>query len=182
MLLACAVAAAPLTHPVAVDSTALQGGESNPFLIQHATDGLCLLGDSSFKRCGIDTLWFRSGLPGEYRIHQRPVEVDSSEQAGMCLGRKSPDSLNTSLKRVLCTSAASHSCSNWHMRCWCAVLAQVIDYRLLSAAYAGTASWELDGDAENGYHLSALNGKSCLVRQRDNAVMMDCNTAAKEGG
>jgi hypothetical protein len=107
LLLACAVAAAPLTHPVAVDPTALQGGESNPFLIQHATDGLCLLGDSSFKRCGIDTLWFRSGLPGEYRIHQRPVEVDSSEQAGMCLGRKSPDSLNTSLKRVLCTSAGT---------------------------------------------------------------------------
>jgi hypothetical protein len=143
-VLACAVAAAPLIHSVAVDSTALQAGESNPFLIQHASDGLCLLGDSSFKRCGIDTLWFRSGLPGEYQIHQRPVEGDGSEQTGMCLGRKSPDSLNTALKRVLCTSAgntmafiltatlflqkhscqrysASHGCSGRHMQCWNAV-------------------------------------------------------------
>jgi hypothetical protein len=104
-LVLCAVAATPLTH--SVDSTALQAGESNPFLIQSATDGLCLLGDGSFKRCGIDTLWYRSGLPGEYQIHHRPVKDAVGEQEGMCLGRKSPDSLNTSLKRVLCTNAGN---------------------------------------------------------------------------
>jgi hypothetical protein len=49
----------------------------------------------------------------------------------------------------------------------------------------GSVSWDVGGSAEEGYYLSALQGKSCLVRHRergDAAAMAECGAVAKEGG
>lgn len=46
-------------------------------------DGQCLAG-TTFKRCGIDTLWFVQGQAGSYQLHRRLVdEIDLEE----CLGK-----------------------------------------------------------------------------------------------
>ena len=101
-LLQCQVAAAGAVNsiPPVFSYEASQLGlarTTDPFMMQHATgDGLCLAGDS-FKRCAVDTLWHVSGLPGNYKIHHRAVKEDG-EQEGMCLGRKSPDSVSSGLK------------------------------------------------------------------------------------
>jgi hypothetical protein len=51
------------------------------FFLQDPTDGACLAGDT-YKRCGLDTLWFVTGKPGSYQIHHRPVdEADSDEES-----------------------------------------------------------------------------------------------------
>lgn len=54
------------------------------FFLQDPTDGLCISG-STYKRCSINTLWYVSGKPGTYRIHQRPINDDEDES--LCLSK-----------------------------------------------------------------------------------------------
>ena len=47
------------------------------FFLQDPNDGLCLAG-AEYKRCGIDTLWYVSGKPGTYQIHQKILDERDS--------------------------------------------------------------------------------------------------------
>ncbi|CAM9926012.1 unnamed protein product, partial [Discosporangium mesarthrocarpum] len=53
------------------------------FFLQDPIDGQCLAGET-FKRCGVDTLWYVSGTTTMYQLHHRPVEEDEKD---MCLDR-----------------------------------------------------------------------------------------------
>jgi len=79
--------------------------EPPPFFLQDAADGMCLAG-STFKRCGIDTLWYVVGSPGSYQIHKRPYEEDEEE---LCLAKKSCDSYKEieDLQLTKCTHCGS---------------------------------------------------------------------------
>ena len=48
------------------------------FFLQDPVDGMCLAGDS-FKRCGIDTLWYVDGKPGTYTVHKRAIDEINDE-------------------------------------------------------------------------------------------------------
>ena len=47
------------------------------FFLQDPNDGLCLAG-AEYKRCGIDTLWYVSGKPGSYQLHQKILDERDS--------------------------------------------------------------------------------------------------------
>ena len=49
------------------------------FFLQDTNDGLCLAGNS-YKRCGVDTLWYVTGKPGSYLIHRKVLEDDEIDQ------------------------------------------------------------------------------------------------------
>lgn len=49
------------------------------FFLQDPNDGLCLAGNS-YKRCGVDTLWYVTGKPGSYLIHRKVLEDDEIDQ------------------------------------------------------------------------------------------------------
>lgn len=49
------------------------------FFLQDPHDGLCLAG-STYKRCGINTLWYVSGKPGNYFIHHKIIDDDDTNQ------------------------------------------------------------------------------------------------------
>ena len=48
------------------------------FFLQDPKDGLCLAG-STYKRCGIDTLWYVTGKPGSYFIHLKEFDEDLNQ-------------------------------------------------------------------------------------------------------
>ena len=49
------------------------------FFLKDATDDSCLAGQS-FKRCGLDTLWYVSGKKaGAYQLHRRPLGDDEGD-------------------------------------------------------------------------------------------------------
>lgn len=47
------------------------------FFLQDPNDSLCLAGEK-YTRCGIDTLWYVTGKPGQYQIHHRLVDESDS--------------------------------------------------------------------------------------------------------
>jgi hypothetical protein len=49
------------------------------FFLQDTNDGLCLAGNS-YKRCGVDTLWYVTGKPGSYLIHRKVLDDDEIDQ------------------------------------------------------------------------------------------------------
>eukprot|EP01031_Cornospumella_fuschlensis_P044413 gene44413-54314_t len=53
------------------------------FFLQDLQDGMCLAG-ASYKRCGLDSLWYVVGKPGSYQIHRRPVDEDEPD---VCLDK-----------------------------------------------------------------------------------------------
>lgn len=49
------------------------------FFLQDNSDGLCLAGNT-YKRCGIDTLWYVTGKPGSYHLHHKIIDDEDTDQ------------------------------------------------------------------------------------------------------
>ncbi|CAM9820487.1 unnamed protein product [Pylaiella littoralis] len=63
-----------------------QSTTSQPsFFLQDPSDGQCLEG-GTFKRCGVDTLWYVTGTNTQYQLHHRPLEEGEDDK---CLDRMS---------------------------------------------------------------------------------------------
>lgn len=119
------------------------------FLIDN-TDQLCL-GSDTFKRCSLNTLYFAVGSPGNYQINLRPVDGDiDEEEDGTCLSMKS---------------------------CKESDVGKTMEVKVAKCSHCGAKGWNIIGDAETGYALTANDGKVCVLREsKTNKVMTgDCN-------
>jgi ankyrin repeat protein len=72
---------------VATSDRALSKSYGPPsFFLQDPSDGLCLAGDK-YARCGLNSLWYVQGKPGQYQIHHRLVDendIDSCLDKEQC--------------------------------------------------------------------------------------------------
>ncbi|CAM9763513.1 unnamed protein product [Ascophyllum nodosum] len=73
------------------------------FFLQDPADGQCLAG-STFKRCGVDTLWYVTGTNTQYQLHHRPLE-DGDEDT--CLDRVSCGGEDSALQLGACRKACA---------------------------------------------------------------------------
>jgi len=122
--------------------TAEEDATPPPFFLQDPSDNLCLAGET-FKRCSIETLWYVVGSPGSYQIHKRSVDGSIDEEDdGTCLSLKS------------CKEGDA---------------LKLQDVKVNKCSHCGAKTWNILGDNDTGYVLTANDGKTCLVRQ-DNTV------------
>jgi len=133
-LLGALLAASPRAQSASGSRVAKTTGPPAFFLQDSQTDGHCL-GDGVFKRCAIDTLWYVTGKPGAYLLHRRPVDGDDDEDA----------------EEDLCLDRASCDLPESSVR-------------LGHCKHCGARNWNILGDAEQGYALTAEDGKHCLKR------------------
>lgn len=133
------------------DDESTNGKSHGPsfFLIDNS-DQLCLAGEE-FKRCSIDTLYFAVGSPGNYKINLRSADGDiDEEEDGTCLTMKS---------------------------CKESDVGKTMEVKLAKCSHCGAKGWNIIGDAETGYALTANDGKVCVLRESStNKVMTgNCN-------
>jgi hypothetical protein len=107
---------------VSCQATAVSKSAGPPlFFLQDPSDGLCLAG-STYKRCGVDTLWYVTGKPGTYQIHHKVLEdasiFDDADE-------------DTCLNRVQCHLEAS-------------------ELALGSCNHCGAKKWNIRGEAQTG--------------------------------
>lgn len=121
-----------------------------PFLLQDATDSLCMAGED-FRRCSIHTLWYVVGSPGSYQIKKRTQEAEQDED-GVCLAKKSCK--DTDKDKILPTVVTK--CS-----------------------HCGAKDWNILGDSEHGYILTAADGHTCLIRVGKEVKTAPCDSAEK---
>lgn len=124
------------------------------FYLQDSTDGLCLSGPT-FTRCSIDTLWYVTGTPGEYRIHKRPKDDGDREY---CIAKKT------------CEGAGKGGKKNKEGK------DESEDIKLGKCTHCGADKWNVLGDSTSGYVLSFDSQKSCLVRSGNTALSVPCDT------
>jgi serine/threonine-protein phosphatase 6 regulatory ankyrin repeat subunit B len=116
-----------------------------PFFLQDPADSLCLHGED-FKRCSIETLFHVVGTPGKYQIRKRSVDGDDNESDGMCLAKK--------------------DCKDTH---------KIQETRLAKCSHCGAKEWNILGDAETGFVVTANDGKTCLMRDGVKAKTGPCD-------
>lgn len=102
--------------------------KQNPFVLQDPLDGLCL-GGSTFKRCGIDTMWYLTGSPGSYQIHRYHQSDDRND------GGSSND---LCFRKSQCCSIES-------------------DIEVSSCNHPGAKKWNLYAASENGNDKKIIN-------------------------
>ena len=87
MLTFILLCATTLTTLLAVSSGYAVSKSSGPavFFLQDPSDGKCLAGDS-YRRCGLDTLWYVTGKPGSYQVHHRLMD-DEDDHDPVCVSK-----------------------------------------------------------------------------------------------
>ncbi|CAB1112189.1 unnamed protein product [Ectocarpus sp. CCAP 1310/34] len=91
--------AAGVVAPTGSLTAAAQSTTSQPsFFLQDPSDGQCLEG-GTFKRCGVDTLWYVTGTNTQYQLHHRPLEDGEDDT---CLDRVSCAGEGSELKLGAC--------------------------------------------------------------------------------
>jgi hypothetical protein len=140
-------------------STKTKSTTAPPFFLQDPSDSLCLAGEI-FKRCSIDTLFYVAGSPGSYQIHKRPLDSDAAADAkkdeddGICL--------------------AKQSCKETDIE-------KIMEVKLAKCSHCGAKNWNILGDAESGYVLTAgENSETCLYREEGSNRAMTAPCASDE--
>ena len=126
------------------------------FFLQDPNDSLCLAG-SDFKRCSVNTLFYVVGSAGKYHVHKRPVdggEDDIDGDGGTCLSTAACQDSDADKEHNMILTKCSHACAN---------------------------GWNILGDADSGYLLTAMNGKSCIRRPKDTNKKDGKDNPAKMG-
>jgi len=118
-----------------------------PFFLQDPMDSLCLAGEE-FKRCSIDTLFFVQGESGQYQIHKRPID-GVEEGDGVCLAKKS---------------------------CKEGDVAKLDFLKVTKCTHCGAQDWNILGDAETGYVLTASDSQTCVYRDGNKAKTAPCDS------
>lgn len=137
--------------------------EPPPFFLQDAQDGMCLSG-STFKRCGIDTLFYVVGSPGLYQIHKRNYDLSEED-----------DVTSSSLSLLKKDETESELCLSKKN---CDSYAEIEDLQLTKCTHCGSKQWNILGDANTGYILTENEGKTCLKREKGSlkAQTIPCDT------
>jgi ankyrin repeat protein len=138
-----------------------------PFFLQDPKDGMCLAGET-FRRCSIDTLFYVTGSPGSYQIHKRSATTSTTateeEDGDVCIARKS------------CADATN--------------IDKIESLKLAKCSHCGAKEWNILGDADTGYVLTAGGGGSrkdddddkkkkrptCVFRHEQQAQTAPCDS------
>ena len=133
------------------------------FFLQDPTDGLCLAG-SSYKRCGIDTLWYVTGKPGSYQIHHRLIDDNDDES---CLDRAQCHLDESEVKLANCNHCGA---KKWNIRGEAQSGKPIYDAQDSLCISLIFVYYERD----TGYALTEDGSKNCLKRKGSEATMIRC--------